>query len=351
MSKKFKVIASILSAILIILLLVYLLFSSYYAKMNIKTAESTSMTSDEVYSFNMENAEAGLENSDVETIEKIEKELFDNLKEDSTEIKYNEDVFNILLIGTDEREGISGSRADCMILCSLNKNNKEITLTSIMRDSYVAIPDYGYNRINASYAFGNTKLLIDTIEQNFKINIDRYAKVDFFSFIDIVDALGGIDITLSDEEIRVLNLYLCEVNDIMGLPLNDGEIKGEAGVYHLTGKQALAYARNRYTGNSDFSRTERQRNILVAIKDKVSNSNLIELNNLLNTLLPYITTDMSQGECISLMLDSASYLNSDINSNRIPYDGAWTSETINNMSVLSLDINKNIELLHNDIYN
>lgn len=346
---KKKIFITIICIFTFIILGVFIGFKTYYSKLNYEEATSSTISSEEKEAFLNEQKDENLQDSDSEEIEKMEQQIIDNMKENSVEVPYSDNVFNILLIGTDDRETVSGARSDCMILCSLNKETKEITLTSFMRDCYVEIPGHGNNRLNAAFAFGGTQLLIDTIEQNFKINIDRYARVDFFSFIDIIDEIGGIDITLSDEEIEILNLYLGEVNTILGEEGTDS-ISGTAGTYHLNGKQALSYARNRRTGNSDFSRTERQRNVLLAVKDSIQNCSIIELNNLLNKILPSITTDLTEGECLSLILDAPSYLTNNMASNRIPLDGAYSTVNINKMSVLSVNFDENIKFLHNSIY-
>lgn len=343
-----RAIIACLSVLFMITLLGAVGFKALYNKMNYEKAEKTKMTdSDKEEYINSEKNE-DLVDSDGKLISEIDKQIAKNI-ENAEELDFNDGVFNILLIGSDERETVSGARSDCMILCSLNENTKKITLTSFMRDSYVNIEGYDNNRLNAAYAFGGTGLLVDTIEKNFKIPIDRYVKVDFFAFMDIVDMLGGIDMELSEEEIKVLNDYLNEVNMILG---EDGQdrIEGPAGTYHLNGKQALAYSRNRYTGNSDFSRTERQRKILLAIKDSVSECNVIELYKLINAGLPYVTTNITEGEFLSLLLDYPSYIKNDISSNRVPYDGAYEPVTINKMAVLSLDFDKNIQNLKEDIY-
>lgn len=349
MSKKLKIFISILVVLGFLVGTAGVVFKAYYSKLNYQKADSSVISSEEKEIYNKEQQDQNLIDSDESIIKEMENEILENIQSNSTEIPYNNNVFNILLIGTDDRETVQGSRSDAMILCSINKETKSITLTSFMRDCYVEIPNHGNNRLNAAYAFGGTQLLIDTIEQNFKIEIDRYAKVDFFAFMDIVDAVGGVDIDLSEDEIRVLNLYLGEVNEILNEQGTDS-ISGPAGVYHLNGKQALAYSRNRYTGNSDFSRTQRQRNVLNAIKESVKDCSIIELNNLLNTILPYITTDLTEGECLSLLLDAPSYLSNDMASNRIPYDGAYSGVTINKMAVLSLDFKENISNLYKDIY-
>lgn len=344
-----RIIVLIVSLFILIALMGIAAFNGLYGKMNYKNADSSKISDSDKEEYINGEQDQNLTDADGQIISEIDKQIAENI-ENAEELDFNDGVFNILLIGSDERETVSGSRSDCMILCSLNEDTKKVTLTSFMRDSYVSIPGHENNRLNAAYAFGGTELLIDTIEQNFKIPIDRYVKVDFFAFMDIVDMVGGIDMTLSDDEIRVLNDYLNEVNMILGEDGTD-RIEGPAGTYHLNGKQTLAYSRNRYTGNSDFSRTERQRKILLAIKDEVSSMNVIELYKLVSAGLPYVTTDITESEFLSLLVDFPGYIKNDISSNRVPYDGAYSPVTINKMAVLSLDFNKNIENLQKDIYN
>lgn len=349
MKKKTKrIVIACISLLILLVLMGVAAFQGLYGKMNFRNADNSKISDVDKEAYLDGEKDQRLTDSDGKIISEIDRQIAENIV-NAEELNFNDGVFNILLIGSDERETVSGARSDCMILCSLNEKTKEITLTSFMRDSYVSIEGHENNRLNASYAFGGTELLKDTIEKNFKIPIDRYVKVDFFAFMDIVDIIGGIDIELSDDEVRVLNDYLNEVNMILGEDGTD-KIEGPAGLYHLNGKQTLAYSRNRYTGNSDFSRTERQRKILLAIKDKVSGLNPIELCKLVDAGLPYVTTDISEGEFLSLLVDFPSYIKNDIASNRVPYDGAYEPATINKMAVLSLDFNKNIDNLKRDIY-
>ncbi len=349
--KKIKILKIILAVLVFLLFLLlggYFFVHSYYAKMNIQEQTETSLTDSEISEIE-NNSKDNVEDSDEEKIKKAEEKLLENLKNQSQPIVSDENVLNILLLGTDHRGSVAGSRSDSMMLLSINKETKKIVLTSLMRDCYVSIPGYKNNRLNAAYSFGKEKLLIDTIEQNFKVKIDRYAQVDFFSFIKVLDAIGGIDIEISDAEKDCINQYIGEVNNLDGLAANDGELSS-AGKVHLGGKQALAYARIRYIGNADFERTERQRKVLNAAFDKVRDMNILELNSLLKAVLPEITTDLSFGECVSLMLDLPNYKNYELVSNRVPYDGTWEGVNIRGMSVLSLDFEENVERLHHEIF-
>lgn len=256
-------------------------------------------------------------------------------------------VKNILLIGTDARSSEEDGRSDSMIILSINSKKNRMVMTSILRDSYVEIPGHGNNRINAAYSYGQEDLLIQTIEQNFKIPIDAYAKVDFFSFIDIVDAVGGVEIDVTDEEMKWINAYLNETNELLGKEFGDGYLT-QSGRINLTGKQALSYARIRYIG-TDFQRTERQREILSAVAAKVK-ANPSSVSKLMGTVLPKITTNIPDTELTLMGMKAPLYLGYDVEQIHLPADGTWSNATINKMSVLQLDFEKNIQYFKDVVY-
>jgi anionic cell wall polymer biosynthesis LytR-Cps2A-Psr (LCP) family protein len=167
-------------------------------------------------------------------------------------------------------------------------------------------------------------------------------EVDFTGFMDIVDMLGGIDIELSQKEADYLNSRgNWDVN-----PGSAGKWKLKAGMNHLTGEQALAYSRIRAVGNADFGRTDRQRKVLTILVNKCKDLNMIELNNLLQKVLPMITTDLSNSEILGYALEVFPLLsNLTIETMRIPANGAYKSQSIRGMSVLVPDLTKNRELL------
>lgn len=176
---------------------------------------------------------------------------------------------NILLLGTDQRELGSVGRTDTIMVLAIDAPNNRAALISFPRDIYLAIPGVGYSRINTAYGFGEERqpggglpLLMSTIERNFGIPIERYARIDFSGFEDVVDALGGVDVTvdcpLYDELIyRYFETYTLE-----------------PGTYHMNGQQALYYARSRKT-TDDFDRARRQQRVLLAIRDRVLDANLL----------------------------------------------------------------------------
>ena len=277
----------------------------------------------------------------------IEEQIKSNLAK--TDIKSNKDVFNLLLIGSDARKSGGRGRADAMILLSVNKKRKVITVTSILRDIYLKIPgrDSG-NRINAAYAYGGAELLLDTVEQNFKISVDKYVIVDFYAFIDLIDAVGGITAEVTQQDIPIINAYVAELNKLTGKDKSIDCLE-EAGSLLLNGKQALGYARNRYVG-SDFSRTQKQRELLGLVFNKVKELKISELTKLMNRLLPQLTTNLKEGEIFSLLLALPSYIKYDIKQLTIPAKGSYKDMNIRGMAVLSIDFEKNIKILHDNIY-
>ena len=153
---------------------------------------------------------------------------------DEIEMMSDKNVTNILLIGCDNRGTGASGRSDTMIIFSIDKRNRKIKMVSLLRDLYVPINGRQDNRLNAAYAYGGTKLLIDTIENNFKIKIDKYVRVSFQDFVNVVNRVGGVTVNLNEAEANI--------------------VKTEPGLRRLNGKQALTYARIRKI-DSDFGRT------------------------------------------------------------------------------------------------
>lgn len=250
----------------------------------------------------------------------------------------DEDVINILLIGQDRREGQGRQRSDTMIICSLNKRDKKITLSSVMRDLYVPIPGYSDNRINAAYQFGGMPLLDQVMEECLGIHIDGNVEVDFDGFINSLAVIGNLDIELYQEEADYLNQ-------------GNSEWNLQAGVNSLTPEQALAYARTRYVGHSDWERTDRQRRIVMAAFNKVKGEDLGTLLDLTDEILPNLTTDMTNMEILSLVYTIFINNMTEMESYRIPVEGTYTCETLSvGMEVLVPDLNKNSKCLQEYIY-
>lgn len=235
-------------------------------------------------------------------------------------------LLNILLVGHDSREEDSPARSDAMILCTYDKDSGKMTMTSFLRDLYVPIPGHGSNRINAAYAFGGASLLKKTIDQNFNIAIDGCVEVDFSRFSEIIDHLGGVQITLRQDEADVINQQT-------GSDLTEGQ-------QLLDGLQALTYARIRTLDlDGDFSRTDRQRNVINSLTDSLRESSLKELSALMGKIFPMLTTDLNRGQIFLYTLEILPKLSDmEIISQRIPADGTFVDKTVDGMAVLWADM-------------
>lgn len=259
-------------------------------------------------------------------------------------------VVNILLIGNDSRENGEDGRSDAMILLSISSKTKTIYMTSLLRDMYVEIPGRDGNRLNAAYSFGGAELLMETVAQNFDIPVNRYIQVNFEAFAGLVDAVDGVDLELTSEEIEYVNGYLVEYNMLTNRPQGtDNMDTSVSGMVHLNGPQALAYCRNRYLG-TDFGRTERQRKVLTAVIEKLPKAAVTNSGELVDGLMPNLTTNLTQEECFRLSLMSGRLLTYDIISDSIPQPGTYKNATIRKMSVLEVDFEANKKFLREKIY-
>lgn len=259
-------------------------------------------------------------------------------------------VINILLIGNDSRSQGEDGRSDAMILLSVSSKTKTIHMTSLLRDMYVEIPGHQGNRLNAAYAYGGPQLLMETVEQNLDISVNRYVLVNFQAFANLVDAVGGVELELTSEEIRYVNGYLVEYNMLEGRAEGtDYMDESVSGLVHLNGPQALAYSRNRYLG-TDFGRTERQRKVLSAVMKQLPKSVITNPKGLYDGLLPNLTTNLTQGECFRLSLMAGKLLTYELIQGSIPVEGTYKNASIRGMSVLEVDFEKNKEYIRSNIY-
>ena len=256
--------------------------------------------------------------------------------EPAAKIEDNANI-NILLVGQDRLKGTARTRSDAMILVTINKSSKTLTMTSFMRDLWVQIPGYYKQRLNVPYLIDKVNgfdLLNKTLDYNFGVSADHNVEVDFSGFSAAIDAVGGVDIVLTGAEARHLN-------DQEGWTLIEGS-------NHLTGDQALAYSRIRKIG-SDFQRTSRQRTVLTALIEKAKSLSLAELYAMTKSVLPLITTDMTDKDILNYVIELTRILPElKIVSQRIPVDGAYYNANIGGRQVLCLteeDWKTNIQIL------
>lgn len=248
----------------------------------------------------------------------------------------SDNVLNIMLFGMDTPPSEEDhGRSDTSILLSIDNVHKKLKLTSFQRDTYVSIPGHGENKINSAFSYGGEKLSIDTIETNFGIKVDKYATVDFSSFRQVIEALGGVDIELSLEEIKYINAQI-DVNDQTDVTsfLKYDETK-EKQMMHLDGYQALWYARDRgydsLGGNPEYSfsgddwdRTSRQRNLITTIiKNLREDASLTELVSIANKIGPLVTTNLKKGDITFLVSNMMTYMDYDMEELSLPTQDKW----------------------------
>lgn len=260
-----------------------------------------------------------------------------NVDLQSGQLLNDPNILNILIFGEDSVKGDEAhGRSDTMLMLSIDNRHKKLKVTSFMRDMWVTIPGtdangnpYGEDKINAAYTYGGPELSIKTVESNFGIDVDRYAVVDFKSFQAIIDALGGLDIELTDDEIGYINWqsYLNNQTE------ERNELQDTAGIVHLNGRQALWYARDRgfqedeYPGivfeGDDFTRTQRQRKMFSTLVAKFKKANLAQIVRIVGEVGPMVTTNLKQDEITTLVAHSLTYLSYQLEDYSVPQEGLW----------------------------
>ncbi len=260
-------------------------------------------------------------------------------------------VTSVLLIGTDGRNESEQGRSDTMILLSLNSKSKTVNLTSFMRDCYVEIPDYGWDKLNAAYSYGGAELLMDTIEHNFGIRIDDYVSVNFVSFANIIDSVGGIKIDVSDAEAQEINTILqAEVNSIMGDDTLSDLLSSGGKDILLNGKQALSYARIRYVGNADFERTERQRKVMELVMNKIKSFSPSSLSNISKSVMPNVSTNMPSMDMYTLSLRMPFLIGYETQQLQIPADNTYYGEYTASGDALIVDFDANYNIIKQNVF-
>ena len=242
---------------------------------------------------------------------KIDKMDFKNLDPDKLSInegyEYDETGYlNVALFGLDKRENVEemGTRSDTIIIASLNRETKEVKMSSVYRDTLLQMDDGTYNKANAAYAFGEEEEAVAMLNRNLDMDITHYVTVDFSAMVDMIDAVDGIDVEVTEEEIPYLNNYACEIIENTGV---DTWGITEPGYQHLTGVQATAYARIRATEGDDYRRTERQRLVLTKIAEKAQAVSLSSLNMMIDRVLPKVRTNFTLPEILAYAKDVKKY--------------------------------------------
>lgn len=352
------VIGCIVAALAVFALSCYLILVHYINKRNYVPTNENFTILDETPSF----LEDVLNPSSTQASTDSDKDEIESYKNDvesqaSTTTEADEevvsDVYNILLVGSDARPDDSVGRSDTMILVSINKETKRIVATSFLRDTYVKIPIKNeFHKLNAAYAYGGIELLFETLQYNYGITVDKYVAVDFLSFIDAIDILGGLDVQVYEDELYWFNQYIHASNLLVEPPEREHSdyVDSADGSYqHLNGKQALAYARFRYVGNGDFTRTDRQRRVVQEIFNKVKTMDIPTVIKLLDEIIPQITTNLDTNECLELIAMLPDISKYEIVSWHIP-DEDFKYMTIDGDDVVAIDFSYYMKKLYNYIY-
>ena len=254
-------------------------------------------------------------------------------------------IYNLLLVGVDRRDSSWSGNADSIILVSVNRNTHTIHMISFMRDLYAEIPGYGVQKLNAACALGGCPLLVKTIEQNYQVTADNYVSLDYAGMIALIDAIGGVQIEVSDEEAELANGLITDMASFLG-DSPDGHYFSGGGTCLCDGYQATAYSRIRFVGNSDYERTERQRTIMMKICEKIRNMSLEELGAFAAKVLPEVTHNIDAVTMLLLLPQIPSITGYDIVESRVPYDGLYTGQD----EILVPDMDETIRRLQETIY-
>jgi len=252
----------------------------------------------------------------------------------------DKNVYNFILLGMDSDSSADGTRTDTMMVVSFNKKTNKIMLISMLRDMWVKIPGHGSNRLNTASMFGGVGLTINLINQNFGLDLQNYALVGYDEFQSIIDDLGGIELELTKDEVKYINTYAH----------SSKKLKAGDGTYTLNGEQAMHHCRNRSVGNSDFSRTSRQRTVVTAVFDQLKQQDVATITKLIKKATSIVETNMSPADIVSLGVEVLTARNITIEQMSIPADGTWDNATKNGRSVLVVDFKKNEEIIHDKLF-
>lgn len=290
-------------------------------------------------------------------------EKWDTPKESNLELADEEGVFNILLLGTDglELEYVDDARADSIILLSLGLDDKSVKLSSFQRGIGAPIQagefKGQYDLITHIFAHGGADMMMQDIRECFRINVERYVRVNFTALINVIDVVGGIDVELTEKEVWYLN-QIREGKSVHPY-VNHGFIRGDGsstdypfviGKNHLTGSMALAYARLRAI-DDDWHRIQRQRTVLQAIADMLQNADIATLNKLANEILPLVQTNLKKSEIAELMLQAPGFIGAEFEQLSLPEEGSYGGMTgIYQQEMLAVDFDHNSKLLHEFVY-
>lgn len=252
---------------------------------------------------------------------------------------------NIAIFGVDSRSSNlgKGNRSDCIIIASINNATKEVKLASVYRDTYVQIEKYGLDKITHAYSYGEAPLALSTLNTNLDLNIKEFVTVNFEAVAEAIDLLGGIEIDVEANEINYINSYQKETARVTGKQI---VTVTKTGPQTLNGVQAVAYGRIRYTEGGDYKRTERMRDVIIAMLKKLQTKNALEINNLLDQILSKVYTNIEPSSIISEIPKIPKY--------KVTESIGWPYETkgitIDRWYGVPITLESNVQKLHQELF-
>lgn len=257
-----------------------------------------------------------------------------------------EGITNVLLVGVD---GIDFDekyqRSDSMIIATLDSNKEKVKLTSLYRDTLVYIPGYGEEKMNLAFSLGGPELVMETIKYNFDVNIEKYIMINFAGFESIIDQIGGVEIDVKEYQLHELNKYIGQATGGGDCPVE------KAGLQILNGKQALSYARIRKGVGDDYERTERQREVLFKVAEKLQKTDVIKYFSIANKMLDYLRTNIEIMDGLNMAYTISKFSNLETEQLSIPVQELCVDEEFNGNMALRMDRYENALILNDFIFN
>ena len=257
------------------------------------------------------------------------------------------DTTIIALLGSDFSDYYDVSSSDATMLLSIDSKNNKIKLGSLMRDIYLDLPDGGKMNLNYTILDGGPSSILKTINYNFNLNVDKFVHVDLERLPKIIDALGGVEIEITSDELQYINSLIDHIDSKNG---TSTEHIYSAGKQLLNGTQASAYCRIRSTAGRDYKRTERQRDVLNALFVKFKDINLTKIPGIINDILPLVTTNLTNSEIISLAKQGLGMNLSNIEQGRFPSDANIINSEFTDMYHTNIDIEGTTKELHEFLF-
>ena len=271
-----------------------------------------------------------------------------NIELDSQTAEALEGFTNIALFGLDNRQtgNYDGGNSDTIMIASIDNDTKQVKLISVYRDTFLNVKDDTYAKINSAYAYGGPKNAIAALNKNLNLDIVNYVAVDFGAVVEAIDLLDGIELTLTDQEVQIMNdNYIDEINKVTGH--KSGKLSS-GGTYTVDGVQALAYCRIRYTAGDDFKRTERQRTVLTKMIEKAQGSSISTVSSLIDSMLGDISTSFTGKELLALVSSVMDYKLADTHG--WPFELCTGSYGSKGSLVVATDLETNVKELHEYLF-